>query len=704
MGTIIDALVVTLGLDSSDYQKGQKDVDEGLDRLKENAESTAKEMEARGKQAAQFVSAIKTELVSLFALVTAGKGLSGFISESIAGTAALGRFASDLNMSARELDGWGAAAEAFGGTAEGVRGSLQHIAGGIQQFAMTGQSELIPVFRSLGVAVTDSSGKVRDYREIMLDVADKLKSMSSQEALSFGKMLGLDDGTITLLRQSRAAVTDLTGQMTRSSGITEDSVAASQRMQKNWAIVNQQFRGIGQTIYTVMAPAIELAAAALVSFSAWIATHHDAVVGFFTAAAGGAAALALATIGIWGPIVLISGAIAALSLGVAYLWDQWKIWTNGGSSSLGGLFQFATDVANGLRKVFEGSIGPIKELFASWLKVAQGIFKLIYAVATGSADDIRKAWKTLMGDLGNYFGDWVKVIENLAPKIAEAIIKAVKGAWDYIKGRYSKIASLFSGESDGETPDEPSDEAAKPGDESEPVNTGKVTRGVRNNNPGNLNFAGQAGATMESGPKGRFAKFETMEAGLGALARQLKRYESRGIDSIRKIVNTYAPESDGNNTGAYMQSLSRSMGVGVNDTLDLSDGKQLRALVKGITAHENAGYKVSDAQITAGTQGTTVKSSPAWADDAKSAMIAAAKATAPQSLPGINSPIAGVQVGAAASPGINNSSKTSTSTSETTIGKIEVVTQATDARGISQDIGRAISQNGLAFQSSEGDS
>ena len=43
-----------------------------------------------------------------------------------------------------------------------------------------------------------------------------------------------------------------------------------------------------------------------------------------------------------------------------------------------------------------------------------------------------------------------------------------------------------------------------------------LPRGIRNNNPGNLNFAGQAGATKEGGPNGRFAVFGSMQEGVAA--------------------------------------------------------------------------------------------------------------------------------------------------------------------------------------------
>jgi hypothetical protein len=56
MPTIIDSLVVTLGLDSSGFKKGQTEVKKGLDDTRKNADQTAKDMEAAGKRAASFLA------------------------------------------------------------------------------------------------------------------------------------------------------------------------------------------------------------------------------------------------------------------------------------------------------------------------------------------------------------------------------------------------------------------------------------------------------------------------------------------------------------------------------------------------------------------------------------------------------------------------------------------------------------------------
>lgn len=112
-------------------------------------------------------------------------------------------------------------------------------------------------------------------------------------------------------------------------------------------------------------------------------------------------------------------------------------------------------------------------------------------------------------------------------------------------------------------------------------------RGIRNNNPGNLNFVGQAGATKESGPGGRFAVFRSPSQGISALAKQLQLYGSRGNNTLSGIVNKFAPGSDGNNTAAYVAALSGSTGFKPNQSLNLNDPSVVGPLVTAIIKHEN---------------------------------------------------------------------------------------------------------------------
>lgn len=132
---------------------------------------------------------------------------------------------------------------------------------------------------------------------------------------------------------------------------------------------------------------------------------------------------------------------------------------------------------------------------------------------------------------------------------------------------------------------------------------GNQPRGIRNNNPGNLNYAGQAGATKEGGPGGRFAVFGSAQAGLNALANQLDLYRQRGINSVSSIIGKYAPASE-NNTQAYIASLSKSLGVGAGDKLDLTNPAVMAKMMDAIIRVENGRNPYGQDMLTSAARGT----------------------------------------------------------------------------------------------------
>ncbi|WP_129551810.1 hypothetical protein [Komagataeibacter xylinus] len=130
-------------------------------------------------------------------------------------------------------------------------------------------------------------------------------------------------------------------------------------------------------------------------------------------------------------------------------------------------------------------------------------------------------------------------------------------------------------------------------------NTGKpfTPRGIRNNNPGNLQYEGQAGAHMETGTnRPRYAAFPTMDAGIQALQKQLVLYNNRGLNSVASILPKYAPATE-NDTDGYIASLSRQMHVAPNTPLDLTNPAVQRQMIYGISNVENGHDSVSLDQI-----------------------------------------------------------------------------------------------------------
>lgn len=140
-------------------------------------------------------------------------------------------------------------------------------------------------------------------------------------------------------------------------------------------------------------------------------------------------------------------------------------------------------------------------------------------------------------------------------------------------------------------------------------------RGLRNNNPGNIDYnprnAWQGQVGLEEGtPRPRFARFDSPENGIRALGKLLLNYRgkdgmpdigSHGIDTVLETVNRWAPANE-NDTVAYAKALAARLGVKPTDRIDIQNPNVLREVVVGIIVHENGRNPYSIAIIDEGVR------------------------------------------------------------------------------------------------------
>lgn len=129
-----------------------------------------------------------------------------------------------------------------------------------------------------------------------------------------------------------------------------------------------------------------------------------------------------------------------------------------------------------------------------------------------------------------------------------------------------------------------------------------TARGIRNNNPGNIDFnprndwVGQLGLELgASNP--RFARFDSPENGIRALGKLLIAYRGKdgmpgvggkGIDTVLETINRWAPSNE-NDTKAYALAVAKRLGVRTTDPINIKDPSTLRVFVESIIIHENGG-------------------------------------------------------------------------------------------------------------------
>lgn len=123
-------------------------------------------------------------------------------------------------------------------------------------------------------------------------------------------------------------------------------------------------------------------------------------------------------------------------------------------------------------------------------------------------------------------------------------------------------------------------------------------RNVRNNNPGNIKDGKFAQSLPGyAGSDGTFAIFDSRDAGHGAQVSLLKSYGERGFNSVKAIIDRWAPPSDNNPTPTYVNFVARKLGVDPSQPLDMTDPRVVSGLASAIQEFEGGGpvrpYKVA---------------------------------------------------------------------------------------------------------------
>mgnify|MGYP000954872012 FL=1 len=130
----------------------------------------------------------------------------------------------------------------------------------------------------------------------------------------------------------------------------------------------------------------------------------------------------------------------------------------------------------------------------------------------------------------------------------------------------------------------------------------ELPRGVRNNNPGNIDFnpANKWQGRVLPSRDPRFETFETPEMGIRALARLLITYQDKhGLDTVAEYFARYAPSGE-NDTPAYVTRVCRDLGVEPDEAIDVHEYATMRALVVAIIAHECRNYAYPPAVVDKG--------------------------------------------------------------------------------------------------------
>lgn len=443
--TIIDTLIVKLGLDSKDLtSKGG------------SASKTLSSIESSGKGASKSIEGLTRSLGSFLAVLGGTVALKAFVENTIASSAALDRLSKNLGINVQELSAWGNAVEEMGGSAKGLQGTLSMLSAAQTELQYTGTSALIPYFNTLGIAMAGVDGKVRPVNNLLLDIAERFQHLDRPTANNLGKMMGIDQDTLNLLLQGRREVELMINRQKQFNAVTKAQAEESAKLQRSIIGLKQSFTALGRDLLQQASPAIEKMLSVLSGLANWVQNNReflkDLAVILGTVAAG-LTAISIAS----SPITLTVVAIGLLAAAIAALWQDYQNWKRGGDSFIDWeKWQPGIDAATagikGLAKVVKESFGAIFDDVQAVQKLMNGDWRGALGAARKSDDKVRSALGSALSTVKGLAGGAAATagrLTNKNPNVSSAYAMQYFQDRGLSKVEAAALASQIHSESNG---------------------------------------------------------------------------------------------------------------------------------------------------------------------------------------------------------------------------------------------------------------
>jgi hypothetical protein len=186
----------------------------------------------------------------------------------------------------------------------------------------------LKVFAGMGIGEAALKGK--DAIGVMSLLSEKMTGMSEAKAMALGEKLGLDEGTVRLLKEGKEGMAELIAHQKALGVASKEEGEQAEKFERSMLDLKDSASSVGRELMAVVMPALLSVGKALASVAAW-AKEHGTVVKAIVIAIGtaflfvGASALsmgiqaAIAWVMALGPINLIIGAIALVAGGLYLL-------------------------------------------------------------------------------------------------------------------------------------------------------------------------------------------------------------------------------------------------------------------------------------------------------------------------------------------------------------------------------------------------
>jgi hypothetical protein len=260
MPTIIDSLMIELGLDTSKFDAAQKKSVEELRKFDEQQQKTAKKTQEEAKKTGNEFNKTTQAVLEYFLAYVGVSQIKDFVSNTTKANVEVGRSANLLNVSARELKTWGDIAEITGGSIEDMSNTLLGLQESLAQ-VKRGNAEILKPVALLGA---EQAFDINKSTVDMFKLADAVKAFIDLHpddkalALSYVRSLGVTDKWFLALEQGGDALRKQYKDFDALNEAVNRNAESANQVNKEWVETKKQAQSLGNTIYDFLLTPINL--------------------------------------------------------------------------------------------------------------------------------------------------------------------------------------------------------------------------------------------------------------------------------------------------------------------------------------------------------------------------------------------------------------------------------------------------------------
>ena len=263
MPTVIDSLVVELGLDGKKFDDGQRDALRSFTDTKNQATQLGNSIEEQGKRMADVFGIVKKGAVGILGAF-AGEETVAFIDKIARMDAQTFQLAHTVGISTERLSLWQGMVRQVGGSAADASQTIGTLQDAMTNFAMGAgllPAPLAALFSRAGVQRGETSDQALHQIGDYIDRERKSGRMSPQVARWWLEQIpGMNSGMLNVLMQGTKGMNDLADAARRAGLETEMSGEAALDYQKKASVLDLAIQHLARVTYPSLTGALQTTA------------------------------------------------------------------------------------------------------------------------------------------------------------------------------------------------------------------------------------------------------------------------------------------------------------------------------------------------------------------------------------------------------------------------------------------------------------